>query len=123
MKTSRIFLVLAIAALFAFPTFAKGTAGHGRAVHGTLSAVDQTAKTLTVKPSKGAAVDATWNEATKVNGGSLAVGEMATMKYMVKDGKNVATVINVQKAQAAKPAKAATKTAAKKTTTAAVKKQ
>lgn len=117
MKTMRIItvvsltlvLVLAVGAFAA--TTAKTTAktttattttkSHGMAVQGKISALDEKAKTLSVTSDKGAATELTWNDATKVNGGTLKVGERANVRYLHRDGKNVATVIVIPAAKAA----------------------
>lgn len=110
MKSSRIIPVVALVlvAFVAFGAMAK-TTSHGMTVHGKITALDEKAKTLTVTPSKGKAVDLTWNDATKVNGGTLKVNEMATARYLKRSGKNVATIITVPAAKTASaaPAKSA----------------
>ncbi|HUR83253.1 MAG TPA: hypothetical protein VM733_21020 [Thermoanaerobaculia bacterium] len=122
MKHNRtIAIALAVVVLFAFGAFAKTTTAakpHGMTVKGTVSAVDTKAKTLTITPSKGGAEALVWNDATKVQNGPLANGETAVARYMKHDGKNVATVITVQRPAAKKTAaktetKTVTKTAAK----------
>jgi hypothetical protein len=102
MKSSRIITVFAliVVAFLAVGVTAK-TASHGMSVHGKITALDEKAKTLSVTPSKGAAVELSWNDATKVNGGPLKDGEMATARYLKRDGKNVATIITVPAAKAA----------------------
>lgn len=102
MKSSRIISVIAlvVVAFLAIGVTAK-TTSHGMSVHGKITALDEKAKTLTVTPSKGAAVELSWNDATKVNGGPLKVSDMATARYLKRSGKNVATIITVPAAKAA----------------------
>jgi len=117
MKNSKtLALALAVVTLFAFAAAAKTTTAakpHGVTVRGTVSALDEKGKTLTITPAKGVAEALVWNDATKVQNGPLANGETAMARYMRHDGKNVATVITVQRPEAPKsaaktPAKAAT---------------
>ena len=103
MKSSRIILTLAVVlSLVSLSAFAAGQ--HGSSVHGKIGTLDQSAKTFRVDPKKGAPVDLTWNDATKVNHPPLSVGEDVTVRYMRKNGKNVATVINSAAPKTAKPA-------------------
>ena len=106
MKTSRI-IAYTLVMLFTFVALAKTTTPakpHGMAVRGTISALDEKAKTLTITPAKGTARNLTWTAATKVQNGPLANGETANARYMKRSGKNVATVIVVQKEAPAKAA-------------------
>ena len=75
---------------------------HGKSLKGTITAVDDANKTFTVKTSAGKTFDLMWNGATKVTGGSPKVGEQVTARYMVKDGKNVATSASVSTMSSAK---------------------
>jgi hypothetical protein len=103
MKSSRIVAIGAIiTVLCAGAVFAKSTTSHGKHVNGSVAAVDQSKETLTVKPKSGKNVDLTWNAATKAPATPLAVGDWVSVTYMVKDGKDVATVIT--ESMAAKPA-------------------
>jgi len=106
MNKSRILVLIAILSIVSLSAFAAGTTAksHGMTVRGTVSALDQSAKTFSVTPKKGSAVELTWNDATKVNHPPLSNGEDVTVKYMKKDGKNVATVVNSAAPKAAKPA-------------------
>jgi hypothetical protein len=113
MKTSRI-LAFTLATLVTFVAMAKTTTppkAHGMSVRGTISALDEKGKTLTITPAKGTAETLMWNDATKVENGPLAKGETASARYMKRDGHLVATVIAVQKVApktaSAKPAPAA----------------
>src|SRR5215212_1664143 len=100
MKTSKI-LILSLAALlivsaaFAATTAAKHPATHGKSVHGTIAKLDQTAKTFTINSGAKKSYPLQWNDATKVSGGSLKDGERATVRYMVHEGKNVATSVMI----------------------------
>jgi hypothetical protein len=100
MKSSRI-IVLSLAvllvatSLFAATTKAPAAAkSHGKSVHGSVAKLDESAKTFDVDAGKKATM-VQWNDATKVTGGTLKDGETVTVKYMVHDGKNVATSVMI----------------------------
>src|SRR5690349_17481382 len=96
MKTSRILIAALIVSLFALPAaFAKPTIAHGTTVRGTIANLNETGKSFDVQEKSGKNVDLIWTAATKVNHGPLKDGENATVRYMKRDGKNVATVINI----------------------------
>jgi hypothetical protein len=103
MKSSRIIILslavlLVATSLFAATTKAPAAAkSHGKSVHGTVAKLDDAAKTFEVKSSAKKTYDLQWNDATKVTGGTLKDGEAVTVKYMVHDGKNVATSIMITK--------------------------
>ena len=104
MKSSRIILVslaalLVVSAAFAAPSIAKT---HGKSIHGHVSKLDDSAKTFTVTSLKSQAVNLQWNDATKVTGGSLKDGEDVTVRYMTRDGRNVATAVMITAAKAKK---------------------
>jgi hypothetical protein len=102
MKTSRV-VAFTVAMLVAFVALAKTTTPakpHGMDVRGTITALDEKGKTLTITPAKGTARNLVWNDATKVENGPLAKGETANARYIIRDHKDVATVIVVQKAEA-----------------------
>lgn len=114
MKTQRMLLAALVISLVALPAaYAKTTPSHGAAVHGKVANLNESAKTFTVQAKAGANVDLSWNGATKVEHGPLKDGEQAAVRYMTRDGKNVATVINV-----ARPAKTATAATTSATTAA-----
>ena len=102
MKSSRSIIVISLAALLivsaavAAPTIVKS---HGKSVHGQIAKLDSSAKTFTVTTAKNQSFDLQWNDATKVTGGSLKDGEAATVRYMVRDGKNVATSVMITAAK------------------------
>jgi flagellar basal body-associated protein FliL len=106
MKVSRIIaLASVLTVLCAGAVFAKTTMSHGKHVNGSVTAVDQSKQTFDVKAKSGKSTDLTWNAATKAPKEPLAAGEMVNVTYMVKDGRNVATVITLETPKAAKPAK------------------
>lgn len=114
---------LALIAIFAATTAAN--APHGLSVTGHVIAVQQTAHTVALKDAAGHTTSLVWNAATQLSGPKLAIGENATARYMVRDGKNVATsIVTTPHAVAAKPAPAkpvAVTTPAKVTTTTTAK--
>jgi len=126
MKLTRLVALAAVLALLFVPAaFAKTTTthkAHGLLVRGSISAMDSAAKTFSVKRSNGKTTDLVWTDATKTGKTAPAVGENVSVRYMVKNGKNVATVITETKAApakaaAAKPAAAPAKATAVKATT------
>lgn len=101
MKYSKILILslsmlLIVTSAFA-ATAAKHPATHGKSVHGTIAKLDQSAKTFTITSGAKKTYDLQWNDATKVTGGSLKDGESATVRYMIHDGKNVATSVMITK--------------------------
>lgn len=98
MKSSRIIILsvavlLVVSSLFAATTKAPA-ASHGKSVHGSVAKLDESAKTFDVDAGK-KATNIQWNDATKVTGGALKDGETVTVKYMVHEGKNVATSVMI----------------------------
>jgi len=102
MKSSRIIVLSLAVLLVATSLFAATTkapaASHGKSVHGSVAKLDESAKTFDVDAGK-KATNIQWNDATKVTGGSLKDGETVTVKYMVHDGKNVATSVMIAAAK------------------------
>jgi hypothetical protein len=99
MKSSRVIIaslavLLIVSAAFAATT-TKAPAPHGKSVHGTLAKLDEKAKSFTVTSAAKKNYDLQWNDATKVSGGTLKDGESVTVRYMIHDGKNVATSIMI----------------------------
>ena len=70
---------------------------HGMLLSGTVSSVDNNAKTLVVKNAKGAETTVAWTDATTVKGGTLAAGQKVSVRWIKKDGKDVATAISISK--------------------------
>ena len=79
---------------------AKGN--HAMTMSGTVSSVDQNAKTFSLKTKSGKETAISWTAATKVRGGSLKDGERVDVSVFPKDGKNVATSIRISPAKIAK---------------------
>jgi predicted short-subunit dehydrogenase-like oxidoreductase (DUF2520 family) len=101
MKSSKLIILslavlLVVSSAFA-ATAAKHPAMHGKSVHGTISKLNDSGKTFDITSASKKTYDIQWNDATKVSGGTLKDGESATVKYMVHDGKNVATSIMITK--------------------------
>jgi hypothetical protein len=69
--------------------------GHAMTISGTVSAVDQNAKTFSLKDAKGKETPITWTAATRVRGGPLKDGERANVSVLQKDGRNVAISIRI----------------------------
>jgi hypothetical protein len=82
---------------------AKGnSANHAIAMSGTVSSVDQTAKSFLLKAKDGKETPISWTAATKVRGGELKEGERVNVSVFAKDGKNIATSIRISPAKVAK---------------------
>ncbi len=105
MKRILVFLMVAVLAV-AGSMYAAGTTktkvirSHGKQSYGTVSAVDDSGKSFTLK-SKGADQTIYWTEGTKVQGGTLKTDERVTVRWMEKDGKKIATSIRIAPAKAA----------------------
>lgn len=87
---------------------------HGLSVTGTVVSADQASKKMTVKSSSGKSVPLVWTDATKTAGGTVKAGARVTVRYLEKDGKNIATSISIDTSQssvAGTPAAAPTPTA------------
>ncbi|HPS80124.1 MAG TPA: hypothetical protein PLS53_18350 [Thermoanaerobaculaceae bacterium] len=96
------------------PAVAKQTHSHGHEMKGQISTLDDATKDFKLKDAAGKETEFTWTTATQVHG-TLKVGEMVTVRYMIKDAKNVATSIGVAVPPAPPaPAKAVAKPAASK---------
>jgi hypothetical protein len=68
---------------------------HGFSVTGTVVFLEQPAKKMTVRTSSGRQVSLVWTGATKTVGGPVKSGLRVTVRYLEKDGKNIATSIQV----------------------------
>jgi hypothetical protein len=87
-------LLLAAAAFGANPP-AKSKV-HGLSVTGTVASLEETAKKMVVKTTAGKQVPLVWTGATKTVGGSVKAGARVTVRYLEKDGKNIATSIRIE---------------------------
>jgi hypothetical protein len=81
---------------------------HGYALSGTIVAVDEAGKTFDVKSSPKREMRLSWTTATVVLGGSLAVGQKVTLRYLDKDQKHIATSIKIMPAASVETARATT---------------
>lgn len=68
---------------------------HGYAVSGTVISVDEAGKSFVVKSPSGRQTHLTWTDATVVVGGTIAVGQKVTLRYLDRDRKHVATSIRI----------------------------
>lgn len=102
-KRAFVSLVAVVIALgVASAATAKGA--HAMTMSGTVSALDEKAKTFALKTDAGKETPITWTTATRVRGGSLKDGERVNVSILKKDGKNVATSIRVSSVKAASKA-------------------
>lgn len=96
----RRFWALALfAALLSGPLAAvtpEKTKTHGYSVSGTVSRVDETAKTFVVRSGAGKETTLVRTTATKVNGEALKAGDRVAVRYLERDGKKIATSIRVE---------------------------
>lgn len=104
MRKSTLVALAIFAAVLCVASVATAKGAHAMTITGTLSAVDQNAKTFSLKDASGKETPITWTTATHVRGGELKDGERANVSVLQKDGKNVATSIRIA------PAKATAKT-------------
>src|SRR5262249_55238225 len=80
---------------------------------GTVSSVDEKQKSFVVKNMAGKETRLVWTAATTIVGGTLKPGEKATVRYLDKDGKHIATTVSLGERPPAKaPPTAATATPA-----------
>ncbi len=101
MKIARLSLIAFVLAIgLASVSTAKGN--HATTMTGTVSSLDQSAKTFGLKTTDGKTTRISWTAATKVRGGSLKDGERVDVSVFPKDGKNIATSIRVSPAKVAK---------------------
>jgi len=107
-------LLLAAAAFGANPPSKAKV--HGFSVTGTVASVEEAGKKMVVKTALGKQVALVWTGATKTVGGSVKAGVRVTVRYLEKDGKNIATSIRIEPD---KPLEAAASTPAAATPTAA----
>jgi len=100
-KTIRLSMIALVFAVgIASVSTAKGN--HAMTMSGTVSSVDQQAKTFALKTTDGKTTAISWTAATTVRGGSLKDGERVDVSVFPKDGKNIATSIRISPAKVAK---------------------
>ncbi len=98
-KTAWLSLIAFVLAIgVASTSMAKGK-NHAMTMEGTVSSVNQSAKTFSLKDKAGKATSISWTAATKVRGGALKDGERANVSVLTKDGKNIATSIRIASAK------------------------
>jgi hypothetical protein len=94
-------------------TMHKSTKKHAAKTHsvsGEVTAVDATAKTMTVHPKKGADANLSWDDKTVVTpkGQDIKMGDMVKASYKMSGETKMATHVTIKPAKAAAPAAAAT---------------
>lgn len=105
-------MLLAAAAFADSPAKSKA---HGLSVTGTVVSFDGTARKMMVKTPAGKQVPLVWTGATKTAGGTVKAGAKVTVRYLEKEGKNIATSIRIE---ATEPSAASAPAAATPTATA-----
>ena len=68
---------------------------HGLSVTGTVASVEEAGKKMVVKTAAGKQIALVWTGATKTVGGPVKAGAKVTVRYLEKDGKNIATSIQI----------------------------
>jgi len=96
-------LFLAASAAAVEPVTSKN---HAHALSGTVASMDGTGKTLTIRDAKGKETRVATTSATRVSGGKLELGARVTVRWMVRDHKNVATAVQVHASEAERSASA-----------------
>lgn len=69
---------------------------HGYGVSGTITKMDEAANTFVVKTASGKETLLARTAATKVNGAAPRVGDRVAVRWLVHEGKKVATSIRVE---------------------------
>ncbi len=69
---------------------------HGYGISGTITRVDEAAKTFVVKTAAGKETALVRTTATKVNGEALKVGNHVAVRWLERDGKKIATSIQIE---------------------------
>jgi hypothetical protein len=88
-----LFCGLAAAAPAATPEKQKS---HGYGVSGTITKMDDSTGTFVVKTAAGKETVLTRTAATKINGAAPRVGDRVAVRWLVHEGKKVATSIRVE---------------------------
>lgn len=88
-----LFCGLAVSAAGATPEKPRS---HGYGVSGTITKMDDAANTFVVKTSGGKETILARTAATKVNGATPRVGDHVAVRWLVHEGKKVATSIRVE---------------------------
>ncbi len=96
LRALTLLLVLVTPSTYAWAASPEKTKTHGYAVSGTIARVDAPAKTFVVRTSAGKEMTLTRTAATRVNGEDLKAGDRVSVRYLVHDGKKVATSIRVE---------------------------
>ena len=99
MKKTALVALTVFAAMLCVASVATAKGAHAITISGTVAALDQNAKTFSLKDADGKETPITWTTATRVRGGSLKDGERANVSVLKKDGKNVATSIRIVSAK------------------------
>jgi hypothetical protein len=100
MKKTAWVSLLAFVLVIGIASVSSAKGNHAMAMSGTVSSVDQSAKTFSLKTKTGKETTISWTAATKVRGGSLKEGARVDVSVFPKDGKNIATSIRISPAKA-----------------------
>jgi hypothetical protein len=97
MKRLCLVLIFLLATTAAVSAKTMSKPHHAKSLHGTVVSVDEPGKMVVVKDSKGKETNVAYTSATKITGGTLKPGEAVTILWMDKDGKAVATTVQIAK--------------------------
>jgi hypothetical protein len=87
--------VLSLALVLVFSAGLALAHGKGGGMEGTITKLDQTAKTMVVKTADGKEMTIYWNDQTKLGGDPLKEGAIVHFRSSEKDGKTWATSVHV----------------------------
>jgi hypothetical protein len=99
MKRNAVAVTIAFVAALSLASVVSAKGAHATTMSGVASAVDQKAKTFSLKDASGKETPITWTSATRVRGGALKDGERVNVSVFQKDGKTVATSIRIASAK------------------------
>jgi hypothetical protein len=86
-------MTIAVVCLAAVAVAAPDT---NKTIIGTITKIDNAAKSMVVKDTSGTETTIYWNEGSKVDGGELREGSTVKVDTKDQDGKTMATNIQVQ---------------------------
>lgn len=69
---------------------------HGNGLSGTITRVDEAAKTFVVRTAAGKETALVRTTATKINGEALKAGDRVAVRWLERDGKKIATSIRIE---------------------------
>lgn len=95
MRTSLAFLSASLIASLALADPVATPKSHANTLSGTVVSSDDGQKRLTVRDGHGRETHLVWTTATHMTGGSLKAGQKVTVRWVRRDGKNIATALKI----------------------------